>query len=485
MRKIAFSLFALALGLMPLTPGWPPAATGHAETILPGVADPNLSHASGVGVNVKSEFGAKGDNSTDDTAAFQAAIVALAGSGGGELQIPPGHYCIKSGPINIESNGITISGVNQRAVLLDACSADVKIITSTGFGTVIRDVGIAGSRTPGTTKPAIELNSGCTECYVWRTFITAGQYGIKAISADFVIGFTKVTQAYGSALVLVQNGGGYIIRAKLDQSYPLAPDPGASLTNWQANTVYARKALVIINGHILEAVAGGTSGAVAPSTPPYNTDATDGTVSWQLVGASIYYAIQLDTGAVPMYISDTDMTGPYTAALGMTNSLGGAAPQSVFLTHSTIDQTLSYGVRGATGSGLSVKDTQISNCVLSGCNGITLERDYEGDTHIEGNFLMAMPQGIALNAGSAGGTLIIGNTIGGSYNAILVGAGVSNFTVVGNNLGTSPNWGKNGNGLNILPGPSDHYRMIGNDFTGSNLIDRGTGSHKTVQDVNG
>jgi len=151
MHEVATLLFGLALGLVSSAPYWPRmTAAGHAETILSGAkhamkhdADANFVTASGIGVNVKSEFGAKGDNSTDDTAAFQAAIVALAASGGGELHVPPGHYCIKTGPIDIASDGITISGVNQRAVLLDACGADVKIITSTGFGTVIRDVRIA------------------------------------------------------------------------------------------------------------------------------------------------------------------------------------------------------------------------------------------------------------------------------------------------------------------------------------------------------
>ena len=63
------------------------------------------------------DFGAKGDNQTDDTAAFEGAIAAAAAAGGGQLLVPRGGvYVIR--PINLTSSlefyiqgGATVAGL--------------------------------------------------------------------------------------------------------------------------------------------------------------------------------------------------------------------------------------------------------------------------------------------------------------------------------------------------------------------------------------
>jgi polygalacturonase len=49
------------------------------------------------------DFGAMGDGTTDDKPAFDAAILACAGSGGGRVVVPAGTYLVK-GPIVLDSN---------------------------------------------------------------------------------------------------------------------------------------------------------------------------------------------------------------------------------------------------------------------------------------------------------------------------------------------------------------------------------------------
>ena len=53
-------------------------------------------------LNVR-DFGARGDGSTDDTAALNAALMAAAEQGGALVRVPAGNYCI-SGPIDVPSN---------------------------------------------------------------------------------------------------------------------------------------------------------------------------------------------------------------------------------------------------------------------------------------------------------------------------------------------------------------------------------------------
>ena len=90
---------ALPVGAVILT-----RAEGYSYTVLPaGATDPDLTTAGGVGLRVLPKdgmfnvraFGAKGDGTADDTAAFQAAVNAV---GNGTLLVPPGTYRI---------NGIT------------------------------------------------------------------------------------------------------------------------------------------------------------------------------------------------------------------------------------------------------------------------------------------------------------------------------------------------------------------------------------------
>jgi hypothetical protein len=74
----------------------------------------------GAAYNVKA-YGAKGDGSTDDRAAIQAAINAAASSGG-VVYFPAGTYYLSSG-LSTTSNKVTFLGANSSAVVLKMMSA--------------------------------------------------------------------------------------------------------------------------------------------------------------------------------------------------------------------------------------------------------------------------------------------------------------------------------------------------------------------------
>src|SRR6266487_1910159 len=57
------------------------------------------------------DFGAKGDGTTDDTAAFQRALDAATKAGGGIVHAPRGNYFF-AGHFNVP-NGVTLEGIWQ------------------------------------------------------------------------------------------------------------------------------------------------------------------------------------------------------------------------------------------------------------------------------------------------------------------------------------------------------------------------------------
>jgi Pectate lyase superfamily protein len=81
--------------------------------------------------NVKA-YGAKGDGSTDDTTAIQAAITAAAVNGG-TVRFPTGTFIINSGPLTVTGFKITLVGAGKGAtVLSNTGTSDMFTLASAG-----------------------------------------------------------------------------------------------------------------------------------------------------------------------------------------------------------------------------------------------------------------------------------------------------------------------------------------------------------------
>jgi hypothetical protein len=141
-----------------------PAASGVAEPIFAqprtGAKPATLLEKSRDVVNVR-EFGARGDNATNDAAAIQAAINAL-GASGGVVYLPKGAYFIGAIALTITSNSTQLVGAGGDFDETSATDAPTMIrYTGTGsaisvgsarmtavlHGIVIRDLEVRG--TPG------------------------------------------------------------------------------------------------------------------------------------------------------------------------------------------------------------------------------------------------------------------------------------------------------------------------------------------------
>jgi Pectate lyase superfamily protein len=107
--------------------------------------------------NVKDPaYGAIGNGSTDDTAAIQAAINAVAAAGSGCIFFPGGTYKITS-TLTVTTGGLAFAGASLGSVFLQPAGAiSGNLITVTGANDVsIRDLTIQPASTTYSSNPAI------------------------------------------------------------------------------------------------------------------------------------------------------------------------------------------------------------------------------------------------------------------------------------------------------------------------------------------
>lgn len=81
-------------------------------------------------VSVK-DFGAKGDGTTDDTAAIQAAITYIQTLGGGAVYFPSATYKV-TGTLTVTGNGVTLLGENRQKTVINFANGAQDCLTVIG-----------------------------------------------------------------------------------------------------------------------------------------------------------------------------------------------------------------------------------------------------------------------------------------------------------------------------------------------------------------
>lgn len=403
-------------------------------------------------VNVK-DFGAKGDDSTDDTQAIKDARdygVSNYGTRGFTLYFPEGYYRISS-VLAFTQNNLTIRGAGRGVS---------KIVTTAGFTTgdvitfgaqsqvSILDISL-WSNESRTTGSGFALNGTSSVVidgvFIWNQFVGVNLQSpaqLASISNATIHG--PANDSYG--IIINSNGfGDFVIGPNVVISQTNAGSPGTGL--------YVQGSLYLTC--LQTDIVGWKNGLNI--TPAVNQD-----VTW-----SFFTSVLFDT------------SGEHGATV-----ISGGATQKVKGIYFTNCWFSSSGVTGG-GSGLG--------------NGLNISAAAGGildDIKVVGSRMMNNKNhGTLLNLATnvnINCCSIWGNSVqtANTYDGVIVKAGTTDFGVQDCLIGgasTSPFVNQQKYGVEIEAGASDRYTVLGNDVTGNTtgnntggIIDGGTGLDKQV-----
>lgn len=435
-------------------------------------------------------WGAVGNGSTDDTSAFQNAINYLQTIGGGTLYVPPGVYVLLTG-ITITNSSINCvrilgaglfttalsagTGNSAPVVTIDQSQSSLEYLTVYGKG--VSD-GASGSF--GASYSAVKITANAVNSKVRSCYIIGGLHAIENYGTDTLIdGETYAANAYGSANIYTANQAAlWLNRVSVDQSSPHTFS-GAAISARATTTSYSAGDMATSGGYIIQATVPGTTGSGSLILKNYGQNMVDSTVTWQLVSATTFYGLQMDTGAEELHAQFLDASGfYYNGCFGMTNMLSGADP---FLA-SISDSVLSLGylsiVSAEHGYGLKITGSELQQAQAPNAAGVLVKSTWTSGLVVANNHDISFsPFGVRLQGGT--NAVITGNNMYQSSGAaVQVDANVNNFIITDNEMGYSTN----AYPVKILTGTSDHYTISGNDFSGTTnpISDLGSGTNKFV-----
>lgn len=454
--------------------------------------------------NVKA-FGAIGNGSTDDTAAIAAAIASVAGSGfGGTVYFPPGTYKVSApGSIGIDVNSlaaITLQGSGWLSSGI-VCADGNCITLRSPSGQArhkIKDLYIHGMDL-GATLSTVYVDPSCVDAGIYDCYVTGGLFGIWADGTDCRIERCFVASAYGQAAVKSTANATFLVRCKVDQSWPNGtPAKGYTVATRANSTSYSASIggsgvgdVVSLAGtggtYYLQCTQTGTSGGSAPALQNYAVDITDGSCKWRLVGQVGYCGLLIDSGASETHVYGSDFSGSYEHSVAQKDTNPGLSmtPFSTTIIQTTGSLTLGDTYQFIAGSNVKISMCKLTSGFKTGSASIAFESSFIGDAIVANN-LFYNPGELGIDVSAGKNFTFNGNQIFRKDTGIKIAADITHFNIVGNMLAPSDKWGGGGSsktGISIASGASDYYAIIGNDVSilSTAITDGGTGTNKTVR----
>jgi hypothetical protein len=443
----------------------------------------------GGATNVR-QWGAVGNGVANDTAAFQNAVNAtINGSRGiGTVYVPPGYYYVSG--LNIASKTVRLVGsAVGPSVLAAVGSDDTTVVTVSATLSTLENLYILGKGSDSTTtfgaaQPAVVFNS--VDGKVEHCLITGGSFALKITAADVRVTDTFAASTMSTACCLVIGTGCAGVRisgCKFDQAFPVSAPTNlsgkTSVPAWAQSAAFAKGDIATSQGFILQCSVAGTTSAsgTGPTLLNYGQNIADGTVTWLLAAPVGLRALAIDTGAQEVLVDQTDMSGGvFDACMEMANNLAGTAPLLIHVTDSVFGGSLNASFRGSAGNNLTITGCEVTNSLLQSSIGIMLDVGWSGKARIVDNWITGSIArgtfGVVVNAGTR--NVVALNEIESNLDGVLVAAGVTDFVISENSIGTS-----NTNPIVVAAGGSDYYNIVNNLLHGGAVSDGGTGAHKT------
>jgi hypothetical protein len=449
-------------------------------------------------LNVKTDYGAKGDGSTDDAAAINSAIAA-ANRSGGSIYFPPGIYKIASPLNSVTANGVRVRGDGRNATIIAAAFASGNTLTLNSQFSSVEDMSFSPSvfRTSGYE---VYLTGGFNNV-IRDVYVNGGYRGVAVISTatPFLENIslrylTGDVGIYFSGTSSVSSYGMFVKNVVADNPYPI-PVFNANLKSWGNSTAYNAGDVFIVNNWIWQAQVAGTSQSsgspAAPSNANWNSsNVASGTTQLRAIANAGLTWLYMDSWSNSLSGANLALIGGWRGfAMADGANAAGSYPSWAYFFDLEIDHAYAAGADMEAGLGFHCVGGWFGSTFVG--NGIQFGGSWKGEASISSSRIVANGQhGILLNAGvdmKIQGNIVANNSVNsvGAYHGVTVAVGISRFTITNNTTGvvtpfTSTNqaWG-----VLVSSGLSDHYVVQGNigygNLSGS-VADGGAGAHKSV-----
>lgn len=430
--------------------------------------------------NVK-RYGALGDNSTNDTAAIQAAIDAAEAAGGGEVYFPRGIYRYTT--LTVDSNNVELIGEGKGTILRSTSTTSDWLTINAQFSGVrnlMMDSPAATGGTAPTTGEAIVFGTSCYHAFADDISIRYAYNGIHVQGTETRIDRLELRLLFGTEGIILYRttSGGF--RTVIDDLAADNPYPGNAPTatlqrTWATSTAFALHEVVKTNSAIYQCVVAGTSagaGTGPNNTSSFTNNIVDGTAEWRFVSRELTW-ITMDSFSYSLVIDHAALlNGNIGIKMRDTENTGSSYPTWLFGTNVECDHQYAEGVNLEAGEGCSLDGNIWISSTLEN-NGISLNSGFRGEFRLQGGRIFGCARhGILIDAEED--TLITGCFIGGNsqeaantYHGIVVGSNIEGFIIQGCKIGDLTGGASQQNSGIFINSGCDHYSIIDNDLRGN------------------
>lgn len=380
-------------------------------------------------LNVKSDCGAAGDGSTNDTTDIQSCITTAASSGQA-IYFPPGTYKITAA-LTISSGNMLLYGTNSGTTKIVQFTSGDNLFTIANGGSPVNQVSLRNLQLEYNGVNPTGITIYCDDC--WRTNFYHMIFGDPGTAHLFTTGIW----ADGGNQVFVE-----------DSQFNVAGSQGMYFMG---------------------------TGDVYLSNLEVNGQSTDTTTT----------GIVFDSGVGGIYAVNVNVTSGETGYLFENTQAGGIVPKFGFFTNCLADTLNGEGWDFEAASSMRLTNSWAA----TGNYGI-LVKSVQGLSITDSRIYNNVSAGIWLRSGATDVTIkdstITANsrTSSGSFPGILVDAGVGRFQVLNNEIGAADGFSATQSyGVVVSTGASDNFMIVGNDLQNNvtgEYSNGGTGSHTVI-----
>lgn len=471
-------------------------------------------------------FGAVGDNSTDNTAAGNAAV-AYINATGGYVYWPQGSYVFNSALNSITSlsggfigagrgNNSTISQtltLPYGTVFRCNFASGALIINNASANFYMADICFWPIAYRSTEEILIEGNASNSVferlnfVFCWRAFNIP-------VSAVMIIRDIYFFSLFGPQDVLVggsTNGGITALGAQAtllinnvhytawQGAVPSFSGAGKVYNSWTTSRTQALYDLTINNGYVWQCAQAGTtaSSGSGPTIPTYThatgvgsplaTQITDGTVKWVMITSGNHAGVTIDSYSVGTWLDNVELTAGVNG-LHMTDTVAasGSAPTYTWLKACLANELMGAGY-AFDGGGIVEMDGCVGNfCISSAGVTVGASAAFKGDLSIlGGRYSQNGTQGIFIGGSGTNGIKINNARVAansqlsaGTYDDIAFNGTITDFDVQGCSFTVWDNTNTVANAISINGASSNRFIIMGNR-TGGNAITNAAGTSAT------